>query len=403
MPWGVDGVAAAWGARLPDAIGTPEGARRPVLPAWPFLVVAGFALAASLVAFPPAGPWSRLAVPLAVGICLPALLAQRRPLAAGLAAGVLNIVMAFLLGAALPHELVSPPWFLNAAPPQLVAAYAIGLALPTRAASAALAGIVATGVVFVLAMGRAPLPAELWTWAALLVVAALLGARQRDRHARTLRWIADGAQRRVQEERDRIARELHDVVGHHMSVIAVRAVSASRRIPGVPDTAASEFAELGTAAREALVELRQLVGVLRGDSGPDLEPQPGLADLHHLAERMRGAGTPVELTVSEPPGVSAATAVSIYRIVQEALSNATRHATGARARVRVGPDDGAERLVVEVENDPSPAPAGQGGGDGHGLDGMRERVRLLGGTFAAGPTPSGGFRVRAELPLRVSA
>ncbi|TQM15754.1 sensor histidine kinase [Pseudonocardia kunmingensis] len=395
------GWVTAWRARLPNAIGTPDGVCRPVLPAWPFLVIATFALAASLVVFPPAGPRSWLAALLAVGICLPALLAQRLPLAAGLAAGVLNLVMAFVLVAALPREVVSPPWFLNAAPPQLAAAYTIGFALPVRAVVVALAGVVASGVVFVLAVGRVPLPAELWTWAALLVVAALLGIRQKERHARALRWIADGAQRRVQDERDRIARELHDVVAHHMSVIAVRAVSASRRIPDVSDAAAREFADLGTGAREALGELRQLLGVLRDDTGPELEPQPGLGDLSRLAERTRGAGSSVALSVAEPSGVPAAAAVSAYRIVQEALSNVSRHATGARVHVRVGPDEGGTQLVVEVVNDPPPGPSAPGVSGGHGLDGMRERARLLGGACVAGPTPSGGFRVRAELPLRM--
>ena len=204
------------------------------------------------------------------------------------------------------------------------------------------------------------------------------------------------------EERARIARELHDVVAHHMSVIAVRAETAPFRIPGLPEAVKDDMAETGAIAREALTEMRRLLGVLRGaDAGVELAPQPGMDGLEGLVAAVRGAGLAVHLRVDGGPRpLPAGVGLSAYRILQEALSNTLRHAPGAHATVEVGFEP--DRLRLRVHNDPPP-----GGGErpppappGHGIVGMRERAAMLGGTLAAGPTSDGGYLVEATLPLK---
>jgi signal transduction histidine kinase len=203
------------------------------------------------------------------------------------------------------------------------------------------------------------------------------------------------------EERARIARELHDVVAHHMSVIAVRAETAPFRIPGLPDAVKDDMAETSAIAREALTEMRRLLGVLRGaDAGPERAPQPGMDRLEGLVAAVRGAGLAVEVrVVGDQRPLPSAVELSAYRILQEALSNALRHAPGAPAAVEVGYEP--ERLRLRVRNDPPPVPGTPAapGVPGHGIVGMRERVTMLGGTLSAGPTDDGGYLVEATLPL----
>ncbi|WP_073812186.1 sensor histidine kinase [Kitasatospora sp. CB01950] len=213
------------------------------------------------------------------------------------------------------------------------------------------------------------------------------------------------ARRTLLEERARIARELHDVVAHHMSVITVQADSAPYRIAGLPEPAVAEFGQIANAARGSLAEMRRLLGVLRAaDTEADKAPQPGLADLPGLLSTVAQAGVHAELDLADEVlalgPVPEAVGLSAYRIVQEALANVVRHAPGATARVRVTASDGA--LTVDVDNDPSPgkAPAVEtSASTGHGLTGMRERVRLLAGTLDTGPTADGGYRVAAVLPI----
>ena len=230
-------------------------------------------------------------------------------------------------------------------------------------------------------------------------IGSRLGA-QRALAAQAERTEAERAQRAVLEERARIARELHDVVAHHMSLIAVRAETAPYRLPGLPEAARAEFGSLSEVAREALTEMRRLLGVLRHDQPAALAPQPQLADLPSLVDTARQAGLAVELSVPAaldhvPSGVG----VCAYRIVQESLSNASQHAPGAAVTVSVGHDCGA--VLLRVANGPG-GPAGppvNEHGPGHGLTGMRERVALLGGSLSAGPSPDGGFVVSAVLPV----
>ena len=223
---------------------------------------------------------------------------------------------------------------------------------------------------------------------------------QRALAAQTRRTETERARLAVLEERTRIARELHDVVAHHMSLIAVRAETAPYRLGDLPESARAEFGSLSGAAREALADMRRLLGVLRYDQPGGLAPQPQLSDLPALVESVRQSGVSVELSVPAaldqvPSGVG----LCAYRIVQESLANASQHAPGAPVTVSVGHDTGAVQLrVANGPGDPGAAPA-EDHGPGHGLTGMRERVGLLGGSLSAGPAPAGGFVVSAVLPL----
>jgi len=232
----------------------------------------------------------------------------------------------------------------------------------------------------------------------VVVVAALaLGDSRRQRHEAVAE--RDEAQRdqALMEERARIARELHDVVAHHVSMIAVQAETARLTTPGLPEEGKERFKAIGDTARDSLGELRRLLGILREDAPGQAErsPQPGLADLEELVEAARQAGTPVRLTLIGqaeplPPGVD----LTAYRIAQEALTNARRHAPGADVRVELRYETDMLHLAVR---DDGPGAAAEP--DGHGIVGMRERAEMVGGTLRAGPVPDGGFAVYADLPI----
>lgn len=204
----------------------------------------------------------------------------------------------------------------------------------------------------------------------------------------------------VLEQRTRFARELHDVVAHHMSLMAIRAESAPHRLGELPEPVRAEFGALSGSARQALADMRRLLSVLRSDQPAAHAPQPGLEDLPGLIGAARQAGMTVELSaLPAVENVPSSTGVCAYRIVQEALSNAGRHAAGAPVAIRLGCDVGA--VTLQVINGPG-VPAGQradGHRPGHGLTGMRERVESLGGSLSAGPGPGGGFVISAVLPL----
>ena len=240
-------------------------------------------------------------------------------------------------------------------------------------------------------------------FSAVVIAVDSIGSRLRAQHSlatQTERAETERAQRAVLEERTRIARELHDVVAHHMSLIAVRAETAPYRLTGLSESAQAEFSSLSEVAREALTEMRRLLGVLRDDQPAALAPQPQLADLPVLIGAAREAGVSVELSLPPAPGrVPAGVGVCAYRIVQESLSNASQHAPGAPVNVSVTRDSGV--IVLRVANGPGghPAPSGNEHRPGHGLTGMHERVALLGGSLSAGPAPEGGFVVSAVLPL----
>ncbi|MEU2062282.1 sensor histidine kinase [Streptomyces sp. NPDC013455] len=211
---------------------------------------------------------------------------------------------------------------------------------------------------------------------------------------------AERARRAVAEERGRIARELHDVVAHHMSVISVQAGLARFVFDSDPGTARGALGTIAGTSGEALEELRRMLQVLREEDPEAAEraPMPTLARLGELLDRVRAGGLPVDLAVEGtarplPPGVE----LCAYRVVQEALTNALKHAGPARARVELG--YGAHELTVRVTDDGEGAdPARVPAGGGHGLIGMRERAKLYGGTIAVGPRSEGGYEVRLTLP-----
>jgi signal transduction histidine kinase len=208
---------------------------------------------------------------------------------------------------------------------------------------------------------------------------------------------ADLARQAVLEERARIARELHDVVAHHMSVIAMQAEAAPYKIPDLPDAARQTFGVVRDAAREALTETRRVVGLLRADGeGAERAPQPGLERLDELVAAARRSGLAVAtVVVGMPRPLNAGVDLSAYRIVQESLSNASRYAPGARVHVEV--KYGADSLSVSVTDDGARSTPEESHGGGHGLVGMRERVTMLGGRIDAGPSGD-GWSVAAELP-----
>ena len=234
----------------------------------------------------------------------------------------------------------------------------------------------------------------------LTAAAALGGRREAQRRLAEQQRISDDerARRALLEERARIARELHDVVAHHMSVIAIQAEAAPYRVPDPPEELASSFATIRASATEGLRELRRVLGVLRADGAAgDPAPQPDLGRLDELVAGVAAAGLAVTTTVTGdprplPPGVE----LSAYRIVQEALSNVLRHANGSDVRVEVVYRPAA--LELRVRNGPPPVPPAPSPGAGHGLPGMRERAAMLGGELAAGPDPDGGYAVAAVLP-----
>jgi len=191
---------------------------------------------------------------------------------------------------------------------------------------------------------------------------------------------------------------LHDVVAHHMSVVALQAEAAPYKIDGLPPTALRSFEVIRDSARQALSETRRLVGLLREeDEAAERSPQPSLERLDELLEAARQAGLTVESQIiGVPEPIDAGVDVSAYRIVQEALSNAARYAPGARTRVEVR--YGPASLLVQVVDDGAAEGVPSEPGGGHGLVGMRERVAMVGGTLSTGPREGGGFTVTAELP-----
>ena len=282
-----------------------------------------------------------------------------------------------------------------------IAAAAIGLAFSTVIAirgglPAALGGLVQT----VLAVAVAWL---LGTWARER--RAYIGTVE-ERAERAEREREDRARLAVADERERIARELHDVVTHHVSVIVIQAEAGRRALDRRPEEARGALDAIAATGRQALTDMRRMLGILgpaegagASVAGDALEPMPGLDRLGRLLESVRAAGLPVELTIDgEPRPLDPGVELSAYRIVQEALTNTLKHARGARARVKV--TYGSSMLEVRVADEGGSGSARVAPDDagGRGLIGMRERVALFGGTLEAGPA-DGGFRVAARLPL----
>ncbi|MGW7053197.1 sensor histidine kinase [Streptomyces sp. NPDC054887] len=243
----------------------------------------------------------------------------------------------------------------------------------------------------------------------ILTAAVVVGGSLRGRQVARTELVVqeemtagERARRTLLEERNRIARELHDVVAHHMSVISIQAQVAPHLVDNPSEALRENLAGIRENAVGALAELRRVLGVLRSEDALSHAvrhaPQPTLDRLDELVANVRGAGLTVATRITGerrplPPGVE----LSAFRIVQEALSNVMRHAPGARARVEIGYR--STSLSVRVTNTAPDGPPAPSRGAGHGLLGMRERTAMLGGDFAGGPVPGGGYEIMATLPL----
>jgi signal transduction histidine kinase len=340
----------------------------------------------------------------------------RRPFDAGtvaliiVAAGALALrrrhsvaVLALVFGITLVYNVVGyangPIWLA------LVVAYITAVIRGHRLAAAivAVAGIgIFPWLDDLLRNGPAPSPASIAALAAWLLV--LLGAAEavrlrRERAAEAVRIKDEEARRRASEERLRIARELHDALGHHLSLINVQSGVALHLDEELPEQTRSSLSAIKQASKEALAELRSVLDILRQEDEPaPRSPTSTLARLDELVSRASAAGLEVRTETEGkarvlPFGVD----VAAFRIVQEALTNVARHAGPATATVRI--TYGERDLTVEVDDDGRGRPVHNGAGGGKGIRGMRERAAALGGELQAGPRPGGGFRVRARLPL----
>jgi signal transduction histidine kinase len=341
------------------------------------------------------GPVAALA---ALAASVPVLLRERWPLAAWRAALPFTVFVLLVTGQAYGGDSGTYP--AGAVIMYLLVLYAVGVRCPREVSLGVWAISVLT--LFILNPDTSVYLGALMTGVALIYGYNVRVRRAAQRRAaeEEQRTEEERGAREVLEERSRIARELHDVVAHHMSVIAIQAEAAPIKAPDDPEALKRELAEIRLTALEALTELRRILGVLRQSSDTaGTAPQPGLADVDTLVASSRAAGQQVTLTTAGrprpiPPGLG----LTAYRILQESLSNALRHAPGAPVQVRLDYLDGELRLRVENEPAPQPPTAPRSRG-GHGLAGMRERVGTAGGSLTTGPTDTGGFLVAATLPL----
>jgi signal transduction histidine kinase len=302
------------------------------------------------------------------------------------------------LFAASQHALQRDPQIVASPIGYFCALYALAVWTSPRTFWLGLGAIVTGDLATTAAPGgtmRNTVPFAVVSTVAVLLVRWVIGDRER-RAALAERERDLVAREAVVEERARIARELHDVIAHNVSMMVVQA-GAERRVVGESST--REVLEtVEQIGRGALTEMRRLVGMLRSDGDDPLQPQPGLEDLPTLVTQVREAGLPVELRVEgERRALPAGVELSAYRIVQEALTNALKHAGDARAEVHVR--YGADSLELEIVDDGA-ATAEDAPTGGHGLVGMRERVALYGGRIDAGRRANGGFGVRVLLPVR---
>ena len=326
--------------------------------------------------------------------CAPLALRTRSPLGA----------WAFSAAALIWTSLIIPPRSLGGPDVPVAGALVYGLCLYAVTVRCrprivvAAAAVTVAGAAFI---DPGVLPPAVFLTAIPILLGVVVRVRRSGQRQLAEQERRHSGERALLEERQRIARELHDVVAHHMSVIAIQAEAAPYKTADPPPELVESFGEIRASALAGLTELRRVLGVLR-TGGQDTTPQPGLADLDALLDSARSGGVSVTVTrsgnpVTLPEGVD----LSAYRIVQEALSNAMRHAPGSHVRLHLAyrPD----RLELEIRNGavaPVLVPSGtRAAGGGHGLVGMRERATMLGGSLDAGPTGDGGFLVAAVLPV----
>jgi signal transduction histidine kinase len=356
------------------------------------------AVASQGMADGPTGPlWFDLVA--VVAIVTPLFFRRRFPFGAPIAVGAAVGLTAFVDERLVPKDLI--PFLAGCA-----AVFLVGLLRERRLA---IAGIVLAIGVEALVAYRDPLKnlsafiATCIVFGLIWTVAFALGRKfeeadeAKSRAAQAEREREERARTAVTEERARIARELHDVVGHSVSVMTVQASAVRRLLRPEQEREREALLIVERTGREALAEMRRMVGVLRRpEEGPALAPQPSLEHVGRLVEQAREAGLSVELRVEgDPQPLPAGVDLTAYRLVQEGLTNALKHARAERAQVVVCYGDGD--LEVTVCDDGRGAGSGDGGG--HGLVGMRERVAVFGGELEAGPRAEGGYRLRAKLPV----
>ncbi len=332
-------------------------------------------------------------------LCAPLLLRNRFPLSSWATSALAMILTSLLVP---PHSLGTAPYV-----PAGVIVYGLCLyAVTVRCETWVVIGAGAITVAGAAVTNPPTSGAAVIATVALLLGGVIVRFRRSSREQLAVAERRHEGERALLEERQRIARELHDVVAHHMSVIAIQAEAAPYKTADPPKELVESFTEIRASALSGLNELRRVLGVLRSDR-PDVAPQPGLDDLPGLLDSARNGGVTVTAGISGTPrplpeGVD----LSAYRIVQEALSNAMRHAPGATVQVHLHYGEAA--LVIEIRNDAvagsqaaagQPGAAGSSNGGGHGIIGMRERAAMLGGHVDARPTGNGEFLVTAALPL----
>jgi signal transduction histidine kinase len=334
-----------------------------------------------------------------LGITLPLFLRRRFPFGAPVAVGAVIAGSSFIDGRLVPNGLITILVAISAFVlmgmlrdrTQAVAGLAVGVGVTAIVAHndprGGAGNFVFTSIVFAIA----------WTIGFLVSGKFHEADAARERALKAEREREERARLAVSDERTRIARELHDVVGHSVSVMTVQASAARRLLRPHQEKEREALLVVEQTGREALAEMRRMVGVLRRpEEAPALAPQPSLEHIERLVENTREAGLPVDLRIEGepvqlPPGID----LTAYRLVQEGLTNTLKHARAQRAEVVLRYDDGYVELTVSDDGEGR----GNGGGSGHGLVGMRERVSVYGGELEAGPRAGGGFRLRARLPV----
>jgi signal transduction histidine kinase len=387
-----------WSGRHGDSLRSVQlrGARfrrlrvRPVFVDWGLAVAVTAATQLGIWLGSDAAHHRPAAAAVAAAITVPIAVRRRYPLLVGV--GVPSV-------AAIDHVLWNPK-SIGYPLATFLALYALAVWTRPRPFVVGTAVVVATSLIATAATGGAMSSAV--PFLIVVVVVMLLTRRvvgDRERRANMAERERDVAAREaVLEERSRIARELHDVIAHNVSMMVIQAGAERRDLEGTGSPTRDVLQAIERTGRAALTEMRRLVGMLRNDGGELLAPQPKLADLPALATQVRSAGLPVDLDIEgEQRELPAGIELAAYRIIQEALTNAVKHADGATATVHVSYR--ADALELEI-TDTGADGAVTGPGGGHGLVGMRERVALYGGRFDATRPPGGGFAIRVRLPVR---
>jgi signal transduction histidine kinase len=340
----------------------------------------------------PVPPWGYAVV---VGECLPLVWRQRFPFTVSLVCGTFTTVhglsdipdpAVFFAGLVALYSVAAHGSRRLALLAALIAAHAIGLSMVLDREAADFSDLTLSSLTF----------ATAWLLGDGARSRRLAATQAEERAASLERTRTAEARQAVVEERNRIAREMHDVLAHSVSMMVVQAEAGPVVVERDPQRAIQAFDAISATGRSALTELRRLLGVLREDGAGPLAPQPGIAQLSELVDAVRAAGIDVAWTpLADRPETPPALDLAVYRIVQEALTNVVKHAGPARVVLSV--EVAGDRVRIDVADDGlGGSPAGSAG---RGLVGMRERAAAVGGTVTAGPGPGGGWRVTAELPL----